>query len=64
MKLEDIYMLGRPHGPIPVEKRLTVKTKGESPKCKTCVRFSKYGPYRCSDPMKMACEGYKRKKKK
>lgn len=40
------------------------KYKGESPKCKTCSHFSKYGSYRCSQPMKMACDRYERKKKK
>ena len=45
------------HRPLP-------KYKGESPKCKTCVHFSKYGPYRCSQPMKMACDRYERNKKK
>lgn len=62
MKLEDIYMLGRPHGPIPVEKRLTVKTKGEAPKCKTCLYFK--NDRVCLSPMAMACPRYERKKKK
>lgn len=55
-------MLGRPHGPIPAEKRLTVKTKGEAPKCKTCLYFK--NDRVCLSPMAMACPRYERKKKK
>lgn len=62
MKLEDIFMFGSPRGPIPVERRLTNKRKGEAPKCKTCVYFGLC--HRCKDPMRMICENYKRKKKK
>ena len=29
MKIDDVYMLGRPRGPMPVERRLTAKSKGE-----------------------------------
>ena len=43
------------HRPLP-------KYKGESPKCKSCVHFKT--KRNCCTPMKMACEDYKRKKKK
>lgn len=62
MKIDDVYMFGRPRGPIPVERRLTAKSKGEAPKCKTCIYFG--CAHCCQDPMGMACEDYKRKSKK
>lgn len=62
MRLEDVYMFGRPRGPIPVESRLTVKKKGEAPKCKTCKRF--YECHKSNSPMRMACDIYERKKKR
>lgn len=62
MKIDDIYMLGALRGPMPVERRLVVKSKGEAPKCKTCVHY--YTRRVCCDPMKMACDRYERKKKK
>jgi hypothetical protein len=59
----ECYMLKHPHKPFPVNKALTTKKKGEASKCKTCVHFkSKW--FECSEPMKMACEKYKRKKKR
>lgn len=38
------------------------KHRGESPKCKSCLYFR--CSYRCNEPMKMACDEYKRKKRK
>ena len=45
-----------------LEERPQVRRKGEAPKCKTCVHFKTRTT--CLSPMKMACEDYKRKKKK
>lgn len=47
-----------------VSTKPLVRHKGNEPKCKTCVHFSKYGSYKCSDPMKMSCASYKRRAKK
>lgn len=59
----ELYMMKHPHKPFPVVNVLTIKKKGEAPKCKTCVHFkSKW--FECCEPMKMACEKYKRKKKR
>lgn len=58
------FQLEHPRRSFPVMPHLVVKKKGEAPKCKTCAHFSKYGPGRCSDPMKMACDGYSRHPKK
>ena len=47
---------------LPVRDRKPLpKHKGESPKCKTCIYFER--AHRCMEPMRMACEDYKRKKK-
>lgn len=43
------------HRPLP-------KYKGESPKCKSCVRF--YSCTKSHGTMSMACERYERKKKR
>ena len=47
---------------LPRIERQLPKYKGESPKCKTCIHFKTQR--RCFEPMRMACEDYKRKKKK
>ena len=44
-----------------IERQLS-KYKGESPRCKTCIYFK--CAHCCMEPMRMACEDYKRKKKK
>lgn len=36
--------------------------RGESPKCKSCAYFGCC--YKCQEPMKMACDEYKRRKRK
>ena len=45
-----------------LEEKPQVRHKGESPKCKTCVHFKTRAT--CLSSMRMACEDYKRKKKK
>lgn len=62
----EIYMTQPPRRPFPVMPSLTRKRKGEAPKCKTCEYFKKYGAEwgRCTVPMQMACDRYKRKKRK
>lgn len=45
-----------------LEERPQAIRKGEAPKCKTCVHFKTRTT--CLSPMRMACEDYKRKKKK
>lgn len=47
---------------LPRIERQLPKYKGESPRCKTCIHFKTHR--RCLEPMRMACEDYKRKKKK
>lgn len=47
---------------LPRTKRTLPKYKGESPRCKTCIYFE--CAHCCMEPMRMACEDYKRKKKK
>lgn len=47
---------------LPRIERQLPKSKGESPRCKTCIYFE--CAHCCMEPMRMACEDYKRKKKK
>ena len=47
---------------LPRTERQLPKYKGESPRCKTCIHFKTHR--RCLESMRMACEDYKRKKKK
>ena len=42
--------------------RPVVRYKGEAPKCKTCVHYRT--TTKCLTPMRMACDEYKRRKKK
>lgn len=58
----EYFQLEHPRRSFPVMPSLTVKSKGEAPKCKTCIYFE--CAHCCMKPMGMACEDYKRKKKK
>ena len=51
-----------PGSPMRMPVAQVKRHKGESPKCKTCIYFG--CAHCCQDPMGMACEDYKRKKKK
>lgn len=63
---KEYYMIEKPRRPFPVMPLLTHKRKGEAPKCKTCKHFKENGAQWgwCTVPMQMACDRYKRKKKK
>ena len=58
----EYFQLEHPRRPFPVMPSLTVKSKGEAPKCKTCVRF--YSCAKSHGTMTMACDRYERKRKK
>lgn len=56
--------LGNLESPLPAPAiRKHIKcSKGESPKCKSCISYgTRVG---CSTPMKMACGSYKRRNKR
>ena len=59
---QEFYMIEHPKRAFPVLPSLARKSKGEAPKCKSCVRF--YSCTKSHGTMTMACEMYERKKKK
>ena len=59
---KEFYMIEKPRRPFPVMPSLTRKSKGEAPKCKTCVRY--YSCTKSHGTMTMACDRYERKRKK
>ena len=59
---QEFYQIEHPKRAFPVLPSLAKKSKGEAPKCKTCVQF--YDCTKNHTPMSIACERYERKKKK
>lgn len=56
--------LGNPESPLPAPaiRPPLKRSKGESPKCKSCISYgTRVG---CNTPTKMACDSYKRRNKR